>query len=61
LALGLSNREIAEALDISIKTVDTFRTQVMKRMGTRNNVELARLAIAEGFVEMPTPQTWKAP
>jgi len=53
LAVGATNREIAAELGISVKTVDTFRLQILTRLGVRNNVELARLAIAEGFVSLP--------
>lgn len=45
LAKGETNRWIAEALDISIKTVDTHRLHVLKKTQCKNNVELCRLAI----------------
>ena len=40
LATGMTCREIANEIKISIKTVDTHRSHVMKKLGTRNNVEL---------------------
>lgn len=42
LSLGLTNREIAKELGISIKTVDTHRGHVLKKLGLRGNVALAR-------------------
>lgn len=45
-----SNREIAEALGISIKTVDTHRGHIIKKLACKNNVGLARYAIREGIV-----------
>ena len=52
LARGLTNREIAEQLQISIKTVDTHRGHVLKKLGLRNNTELARFAVKHGFVAL---------
>jgi two-component system response regulator NreC len=45
LAVGKTNSEIAEHLFIAVKTVDTHRGHIMQKLGTRNNVELARLAL----------------
>jgi two-component system invasion response regulator UvrY len=52
LARGLTNREIAEHLDISIKTVDTHRGHVLKKLGLRNNSELTRFAVKHGYVSL---------
>jgi DNA-binding CsgD family transcriptional regulator len=50
LARGEPNREIAKALGISIKTVDTHRGHLLAKLGCRNNVELARLFIRRGHI-----------
>jgi two-component system invasion response regulator UvrY len=52
LGRGLTNREIAEHLDISIKTVDTHRGHVLKKLGLRNNSELTRFAVKHGYVSL---------
>jgi two-component system, NarL family, invasion response regulator UvrY len=52
LARGLTNREIAEHLAISIKTVDTHRGHVLKKLGLRNNSELTRFAVKHGYVAL---------
>ena len=52
LARGVTNREIAERLGISIKTVDTHRGHVLKKTRARNNAELARIAIKWGFAPL---------
>jgi DNA-binding NarL/FixJ family response regulator len=52
LARGLTNREIAEHLQISIKTVDTHRGHVLKKLGLRNNSELTRFAVKHGYVSL---------
>lgn len=52
LAQGKSNREIAEAYAISIKTVDTYRYRLLKKLNLRNNAELTRFAIQNRVVEL---------
>jgi two-component system response regulator FixJ len=42
---GLSNKEIALQLDISVKTVENHRAWVMERMGARNLADLVRMAM----------------
>lgn len=52
LARGESCREIAPALGISIKTADTHRHNVLKKLKCRNAVMVARLALREGRVTL---------
>ncbi|MBN2233079.1 MAG: response regulator transcription factor [Deltaproteobacteria bacterium] len=52
LALGQTNREIAEAYHISVKTVDTYRFRLLKKLNLRNNAELSRFAIQNRLIEM---------
>ena len=40
---GRLNKQIAEALDISIKTVEVHRSRVLEKMGVKSAVELAGL------------------
>ena len=51
LAMGQTNREIAENYYISVKTVDTYRFRLLKKLNLRNNAELSRFAIQHGLVE----------
>ena len=51
LALGRTNREIAESYNISVKTVDTYRFRLLKKLSLRNNADLSRFAIQNGLVE----------
>ena len=51
LALGHTNREIASAYHISIKTVDTYRFRLLKKLNLRNNAELSRFAIQNRLIE----------
>jgi DNA-binding NarL/FixJ family response regulator len=45
LVLGQTCREIAEKLGVSVKTIDTHRGHILKKIGVRNNVELTRRAM----------------
>ena len=51
LAMGHTNREIARAYHISIKTVDTYRSRLLKKLDLRNNAELSRFAIQNRLIE----------
>jgi DNA-binding NarL/FixJ family response regulator len=51
LALGNTNREIASAYNISIKTVETYRARLLKKLELRNNAELSRFAIQNHLIE----------
>jgi len=51
LAMGHTNHEIAEAYSISTKTVDTYRSRLLKKLNLRNNAELSRFAIQNKLVE----------
>lgn len=52
LASGRTNREIADAFSISIKTVDSYRQSLLKKLNLRNNAELTRFAIQHRLVEL---------
>lgn len=49
LVQGYSNKEIAQALGISPRTVEIHRTWVMTRMSARSMAELVRMAVALGL------------
>lgn len=51
LAMGHTNREIAEAYGIGIKTVDTYRSRLLKKLNLRNNADLSRFAIQNRLIE----------
>lgn len=52
LAQGWTNREIADHLHISIKTIDTHRGHVLKKLRLRNNSDLTRFAVKHGYVPL---------
>ncbi|HTO15055.1 MAG TPA: response regulator transcription factor [Edaphocola sp.] len=46
---GLTTKEIAEKLNISIKTIEAHRANLFARFGVKNVVELVKKAIYEGY------------
>ncbi|MBC8152556.1 MAG: response regulator transcription factor [Bacteroidetes bacterium] len=44
---GMSSREIAEKLQLSVRTVDNHRANMMRRLQVRNAAELVRMAVEE--------------
>ncbi len=51
LAQGYTSREIAEMLDVSIKTIDLYRSRVMKRLGAERMPDVTGIAIAAGLMD----------
>jgi DNA-binding NarL/FixJ family response regulator len=51
LAEGKSTKETAQALGISVKTVDTHRTSIRRKLGVNSLVQLVRYAVREGIIE----------
>ena len=51
LVAGKCVKEVAADLALSPKTVSTFRTRLMGKLGLRNDVELARYAMEHNLVE----------
>ncbi len=52
VAEGLSNKEVAEALGISVKTAMTHREHVMEKLDLHNRTELVRFAIKRGVIRV---------
>ncbi|HLJ30444.1 MAG TPA: response regulator transcription factor [Candidatus Angelobacter sp.] len=51
LAQGKSNKEVADILGISPRTVENHRAQIMQKLGLKSFSELIRYAIRNGIVE----------
>lgn len=52
VAEGLANKEVAEALGISVKTAMTHREHVMEKLGLHNRTELMRFALKKGVIRV---------
>ena len=50
IAQGRTVSEIGDELRLSVKTISTYRTRILEKMGMRNNAELMHYAIEEGIV-----------
>jgi len=50
IAQGKSNREVAEALHLSVYTVQTHRARIMRKLGLENRHQLMRYAMEKGFI-----------
>jgi DNA-binding NarL/FixJ family response regulator len=51
IASGKIVSEIAQDLSLSVKTISTYRTRILEKMGLRNNAELMHYAIQHHLVE----------
>lgn len=51
IASGRSPREIAEQMDLSVKTVNTFRGRLLHKMELKGNVELTHYAIQHHLID----------
>lgn len=51
IAEGLSSKEIADALHVSVRTIDSHRSNLMDKLEIRKVSKLVRYAIREGILE----------
>jgi DNA-binding NarL/FixJ family response regulator len=54
LVSGTSSKELARRLFISVKTVETHRTNIARKLGVRSSVDLVRFAAAQGIAIAPS-------
>ncbi len=52
IAEGKSTKQIASILNISVKTIETHRQQVMEKVGVHSIAELTKYAIREGLTSL---------
>jgi len=50
LALGYTNQEIARSLFISVRTVDTHRAHIMRKLRLGTRAELVMFALSHGLI-----------
>ena len=51
LSRGSSVSDIADDLNLSVKTISTYRSRLLEKMGVTSNAELASYAIRSGLIE----------
>jgi len=52
IAEGLPNREIADRLGISVKTVERHRENIMKRLNLHSRTDLVKYALRKGLIQL---------
>ena len=52
LAAGRGNKEIAEVLGISVKTVEFHVSRLLEKLGARSRTEAIRTAVQLGLVDL---------
>ncbi|WP_109311371.1 response regulator transcription factor [Ruegeria sp. AU67] len=55
LAQGKSNKEVAAALDISVRTVETHRKNIRRKLGISSTAGLTRYALEHGVLQGTSP------
>lgn len=56
IALGHANKEIAEMLYLSVKTVETYKTRIMEKLGLTTRAALVRFALKQGLLTADEPE-----
>jgi DNA-binding NarL/FixJ family response regulator len=56
LAWGYSNKEVASQLNLSVKTVETYKTRVTEKIGLRSRAEMVRYALRQGWLSDTPPR-----
>jgi DNA-binding NarL/FixJ family response regulator len=51
MAWGLSNKEIAAQLELSVKTVEVHKANAMRKLGLRGRVDIVRYALLQGWLQ----------
>jgi DNA-binding NarL/FixJ family response regulator len=50
IARGHTNKDIAARLDISVKTVETYKTRSMEKLGLAGRADIVRYAVRQGWL-----------
>jgi two-component system, NarL family, response regulator NreC len=53
IALGYANKEIAARLRLSVKTVETYKTRSLEKLGMRSRVDIVRYVVRRGWLSDP--------
>jgi DNA-binding NarL/FixJ family response regulator len=53
MAIGHSNKEIAAALDIAVKTVEVHKANAMRKLDLRGRIDVVKYAVMNGWLQEP--------
>ena len=53
MALGHSNKDIAAALDVAVKTVEVHKANAMRKLGLQGRIDVVRYALLQGWLRDP--------
>jgi two-component system invasion response regulator UvrY len=51
IARGRKVKEISQELDVRTKTVETYRSRILRKLGLRNNAEICRFAFENALLD----------
>lgn len=54
IAQGFSNKEIARRIDVSVKSVETYKARAAEKLGLRSRAEIIRYAASHGWLDALT-------
>jgi len=55
VAWGYSNKEIAGDLELSVKTVETYRLRINEKLALRSRTEIVQFALRQGWLNEAYP------
>ena len=53
MAIGHSNKEIASAMDIAVKTVEVHKANAMRKLDLHGRIDVVRYAVLNGWLQDP--------
>lgn len=58
IAACKTNQDIAQEIGCSVKTYDTHRAHILKKLGLKNSVDIARWVYRMGWVDLEGNVSW---
>jgi DNA-binding NarL/FixJ family response regulator len=55
VAWGFSNKEIAAELQLSVKTIETYKVRIAEKLGLRSRTEIVQFALQQGWLHHEHP------
>ena len=52
IAAGLTSRAIAQRLNLTLRSVESYRYRMMRKLGLRSQMDLIRYALRQGLIAL---------